>query len=281
MAVSGSQGRTVLDPSNSTTTPLIAFGIFTGQYTDTLGFGSISLSVNSDVGAQFPGISVEWSADGVVTHQRQLFSYGGQFFDGAGQSDGLTFHFPIRQRYYRVTYSNDFQPQTFFVMTALLKESSSGGTVQSIAPSQVFSTLTIEGQTTLSILAAQDYFNSQFVLPNARTDGVPIGSAYLCVDQPVAVDFTENVVTPASLTSVTIDRGFGESGRRWASVYNDTIRGTLFLGLGISPTLVNYHWKVPPRHTWNLPQAWTLSSSQLNGIWDIADGSAFYTEGDR
>lgn len=279
MARSNELQNLIRDTENSTTRPLPAFGQFSGRFVDVTNYASVSITVESDVGAQFPGIEIQWSTNGSVSHQSQLFSYSGPFYDGAGQLQGVTFYVPVRMRFYRIVYTNDYQPQGFFTLECILRQTTLAGTVQNVFPGQVFSTLTLEGITTLALMGCQDYFNSQFVLPYATTEGVPIGGAYLIVDKPIASDFVRSTITPASVSSQTLDQGFGQSARRFASCYNDSVRGNLYLKLGADASLSDYQWKVPPRHTWNLPQAWGMSSAQLYGVWDVADGRAIYTEG--
>lgn len=271
----------VRDEQNSSRAILPAFGVFAGQFVDVTNYASISITIESDVGAQFPGIEVQWSVDGQISHQSQLFSYTGPFFDGAGTLSGVTFYVPVRMKFYRVIYTNDFQPQTFFSLECLLRQNTVPGTTQQVMPGQVFSTLTQEAQMVTGVLVAQDYFNTQFVMPYATTDGLPLGGAYLIVDKPIASDFVRSTITPASLTAVPLDQGFGQSGRRFASVFNDSKNAILFIKLGANPTLTDWHYKLPPQTLWQFPQAWGMCSAAVFGIWDKleTDNRSVYVEG--
>lgn len=53
----------VVDPTNSTGTPLGAGAIFTGAGVDMLGYAQVSFSASADVISAVDGIEMQWSAD--------------------------------------------------------------------------------------------------------------------------------------------------------------------------------------------------------------------------
>lgn len=79
----------------------------------------------------------------------------------------------------------------------------------------------------------------------------------------------------ASLTATDLDFfGLFGASRVHFSVLNDTTRGTLFLRMANTVSLTNFSVKIPPQHSWSLPQSWGRLSGKVSGIWDVADGNA-------
>jgi hypothetical protein len=273
----------VIDPLNSTSTPLVGDGTFTGEFVDVTDYTSISVSVNSDVRAAVRGLILEWSADGITAHQKEPFDYPGPISTGTigEESNGITVHVTIRMQFYRIRYTNDFEGQTFFELQSLLRKGTPVGNIIRVAPEEVFFSRTLDGQVALAVTAMQDYFNSQFLIPYCE-DGTGWKSAFSAfkgglmwvVPPGVENDNLRTTTTSASLGEAILDSSIGRSIRQFVSLFNDSVRATLFIKLaasdetsGVSPT--DFHYRIPAQHTWVMPPAWGGHDAKLTGAWDI------------
>lgn len=272
----------VVDPQNSSSASLGSGGTFTGTYRDVSEFTSISINANSDVASTLYGVQIQWSADGITTHQIDPFTYDGPQFYGAGFTNGETWHVPVRMKFMKIVYTNGVAAQGNFALQILLRKGPAFGSIQRITPGEQFSTFTLEGQTVLGLNAVQDYNNDEFIIVSGSQGGLAVGQAAMWVDYPqTSLDLTRAPAQKAvSVTSIAISPGFGGGSRRWATCVNDTQRSTLYLRFDGAASLTNYHWKVAPQCTWTMPQSWSISSADLFGIWDLAEpGSfAYYSE---
>lgn len=280
----------IVDIKNSSNVPLPAFGEFLGDWTPVSGYASITINVNTTVPSLLSGVMIEWSTDAVTVDQIQPFTFDGPIFWGGGYSNGESWHAAVRMTYFRVRYKNWFTAQPYFHLQTLLRKEPPTGTIQRVAPGEALFTNTLDGETTIATLTAQDYYNEQFVLPFAHTN-LPgqngVRGGYLITDLPIATPDNHHIKIMASTTVVRIDTSTYTAQRKWANVLNDTIRGILLLKLGddfstpgtsgLTPT--SYDFKVPPGHTWSLPLSHGMSSSFIYGLWDRTDGAAFYTDG--
>jgi hypothetical protein len=118
----------------------------------------------------------------------------------------------------------------------------------------------------------------------ARVDEVS-ATMFNQVVVPPAPKFTSTSSTiTASLVNALLDPGnTGGPTRRALEVFNDTTRGNLMIRYNLAATLTTFDVKVPPQHTFCLPQSWPMwggtgAAGFLNGIWDFADGFARVSE---
>lgn len=254
---------TLVDVANSSTTPLGISGVFTGSFTDVTAFTSVTVIVFSDQPSATNGYVLQWSTDGINIDDEQRFLYA-----GSPSEQGKVVHATVRARFFRVRYTNSISAQTIFRLQTLLRPGPQQGSVASlgIGTSTEHDALSVN-----AVLHARNVSSpSTLVMPFAT------GDPFLIVEQPLnRTTISERTIVASTLFSQALDL-FGVFGgtRRWFSVYNDTIRGNLYIRLGSAATTVLYFWKVPARHTWQLPLGWGDYSGAINGIWDVADGSA-------
>lgn len=107
----------VIDANNTTTTPLLAGGNFTGAWTEVKDYNSINLGVFSDVGSATDGLRIEYSFDGVSVHHFHLWTF-------PGGANGIGYQLAAEFRYFRVNYTNGASPQTTFLIQSNLKPTS-------------------------------------------------------------------------------------------------------------------------------------------------------------
>lgn len=115
------QLKVVLDgmvsAENSTSTPLLAGGIFTGQAVDILDFGFIFVTVFSNVASATGGLIVQQSSDGVNWDNTDNYTIPA--------NTGKTYSFQPATQYFRVMYTNGASDQTDFRLQTVLKKTSS------------------------------------------------------------------------------------------------------------------------------------------------------------
>lgn len=83
---------------NSTTTNLDADEVFTGEWQDTIDYGTVTVGIKSDQDSAVDGLMIEWSADGVTKAQDDVFTLSA--------NSGKVFTFGPANRYVRVVYTN-------------------------------------------------------------------------------------------------------------------------------------------------------------------------------
>lgn len=98
---------------NSTLTPLGIDGVFTGDWKDTLDYSTITIGINSDEDSATDGLEIQWSADGIIVNDNDVFTIS------ANQSKVFTFS-PAR-RYFRISYTNGGVAQTIFNIQSILR----------------------------------------------------------------------------------------------------------------------------------------------------------------
>lgn len=120
------ENGSVVSTSNSTTAPLSGSGSFVGTAEDVSKYGSIWITLATDVDGRFTSsyvsaLHVEFSPDG--TNWDQL--YPREFF--AGSPSPITFHLPVVNKYLRVSYFNGSSAQSYLrLQTNLSKAAFSG-----------------------------------------------------------------------------------------------------------------------------------------------------------
>jgi len=104
----------VIDANNTTSTPLLAGGNFTGAWTEIKDYNSINLGVFSDVASATDGLRIEYSFDGVSVHHFHLWTF-------PGGANGIGYQLSAEFRYFRINYTNGASPQATFLLQSNLK----------------------------------------------------------------------------------------------------------------------------------------------------------------
>lgn len=265
MPATGSNDVSVVDLANSSTTPLGGAAVFTGAFVNVTGYTAISTLLATDqIVAE---AKWEWSADGVTAIDESIFfedfsplSFGG----GIGASSR------VRAPFVRVVVTNDITPQgTFTLQTKLCK----GTPVGFISPLVLFPSDGDDGQTTKSVLYGRRPSGSP-----TYTQVLVDGNGRLSVVRPPNPVSNVRLAVTASLTAVDLDTGIFGPNRKRFTVFNDTDSGTLYIRLGGPPALNDFDFKIPPQHTWKLDDDWYIWGGSIEGIWDVADGTAYTSE---
>ena len=100
---------------NSTDTPLGIDELFTGEWQDTLNYGTVTVGVKADQASATNGLVVQWSADGTTVHDIDVFTISA--------SAGKVFTFGPARRYVRIVYTNGSVAQTSFSLETTLRSS--------------------------------------------------------------------------------------------------------------------------------------------------------------
>lgn len=255
----------LVDPANSTTTPLGVGGVFTGTFVDMTDYSSVSVMVASNQPSATNGLVFQWSTNGMDIDDEQSHSYA-----SFASEQGRFLYAGVRTRFFRIKYTNGSSVQTFFRLQTLLRRGPIGGSISPLAftPNQDQDALPQH-----SLLYGRNISSPSGALVALKTDN---DATSLIVNHPLnRSTISERTIIASAIFSQQIDLFalFGGT-RRFLHIFNDTVRGTLFLRLGSSASLVSYFWKIPPQHLWNLPLAWGKYSGGIHGIWDVADGTA-------
>ena len=104
----------VIDANNTTSTPLLAGGNFTGGWTEIKDYNSINLGVFSDVASATDGLRIEYSFDGISVHHFHLWTF-------PGGANGIGYQLSAEFRYFRINYTNGAAPQATFLLQSNLK----------------------------------------------------------------------------------------------------------------------------------------------------------------
>lgn len=267
-----STDNNVIDPTNSTTTPLAAFGTYTGSFVNVTAYSSLTLVIKSDTSSVFAGIKIEWSTDGITADiAPQRFTY-----DPAVTSiDNLTVHTTIRAPFYRISYQNRNIAQTSFLLLVLLRKGTPTGTVRSIDPVNTFLT-NIDVVTVQAILSGVGRLNPEAVLlPSMDDNNFTSSNAevyiYVSPRPPGQTANIDRLSVDASLTPVSFALPSFTDRYTFFSITNNVERGNLFIQLGTSVGLStdNFDFIVPPGHTWQDPaQFGSVYAGSIFGIWD-------------
>lgn len=101
-----------ISTTNSTSSTLSANGVFTGTSKDVLAYGSICVTLYSDVSSALNGLSIEFSSDGSNWDIKYLRNITG----GVSYSES----YPIINKYFRAIYINGSTSQSQFRLQSLL-----------------------------------------------------------------------------------------------------------------------------------------------------------------
>jgi hypothetical protein len=104
----------VIDANNTTSTPLLAGGNFTGAWTEIKDYNSINLGVFSDVASATDGLRIEYSFDGISVHHFHLWTF-------PGGANGIGYQLSAEFRYFRINYTNGAASQATFLLQSNLK----------------------------------------------------------------------------------------------------------------------------------------------------------------
>lgn len=260
MGISQQLDVNVASPENSSTTPLGAGATFTGVFVRVTDYTSVVATVDTNVSSAFEGFQLQWSNDGISEEisLRQSFGANDTFADGR-----------VRAAYFRVVFINGAVAQGFFNLSTLLRRGTpTGSIILAGADVPVFA----DAQVTHGILTAP-----RLDLPTDLVHPRASGDPFLYViPPPNRSTFIQLSVTATTVFSPQLDFfGIFASTRRTMTVFNNTIRGTLYIKQGgaasITPT--GFDYAVYPQHTWTLPSDWINMSGTVFGIWDYdADG---------
>lgn len=111
VAVSAMTG--VISAANSSTTPLVGSGTFTGTFSDTLNYPNINIGIFSDQASAALGFTVQWSSDCVNVDDADSFN--------VPASNGQQISFGAKFRCVRVVYVNGLTPQGAFRLQTILR----------------------------------------------------------------------------------------------------------------------------------------------------------------
>lgn len=144
--ITSTQVAGVEDPTNSSTTPLAANGVFTGAAFNVTGYVAINVNVKSDAPSATGGIKVEFSPDGTNWDHAHSTTYTA--------ATGVGYIFNVEYKFARVVYTNGATPQTYFRLQTIFKSTltkSSLYTLSQAINSNMFAELgrsVITGETT-------------------------------------------------------------------------------------------------------------------------------------
>jgi len=99
--------------NNSSDANLGAGATFTGDWEDTIDYGSIVVGVKADTNSASDGLKIQWSADGTNVHDQDQFTILA--------NNGKVFTFQPARRYFRVTYTNGTSAQSSFNLETTLR----------------------------------------------------------------------------------------------------------------------------------------------------------------
>lgn len=110
---------------NTTTTALGANETFTGQWQDCLNYQEVNVSIISDKNSATNGLVFQWSADGTIIGDTDVYSY----YTASG---GTNYTPNPAFRYVRMVYTNGSQAQTSFSLMTILRRTMTGGSFHRI-----------------------------------------------------------------------------------------------------------------------------------------------------
>jgi len=105
------RGHVCLD--NSSTDNLNPGAAFTGNWQDTLDYGTVTIGIIADQDSAVDGLVIQWSADGIDVSQDDVFTITA--------NNGKVFTFGAANRYVKVIYTNGGVIQTSFNLQTILR----------------------------------------------------------------------------------------------------------------------------------------------------------------
>lgn len=188
LRVSVKTAGNVIDPLNSTQAVLLAGGVFTGQWVNTLSYNQLEIIAYSD---QSGTLAVQYSVDGsTIAHTHTYTVLAGE---------GETSHPPTHGTFYRIVYTNGAVNQTVFQLQSTLCPIAGIGSVleaDNEPTNQDDALLTKSIITAKSVLAPFNYVDVK-----ATSDGS------LFINQNIQIDATNssvaNLAVGATFTGTT------------------------------------------------------------------------------
>lgn len=144
--ITSTQVAGVEDATNSSTSPLLANGVFTGAAFNVTGYVAINVNIRSDVPSATGGVRVEFSPDGTNWDHSHSTTYTA--------ATGVGYIFNVEYKFARVVYTNGGTSQAFFRLQTIFKSTltnSSLYTLSQTVNSNMFAQLNrsiITGETT-------------------------------------------------------------------------------------------------------------------------------------
>jgi hypothetical protein len=186
--------------------------------------------------------------------------------------DGFTVHATVRGPYYRVIYENNASdPQTFFVLSSLLRKGTPAGTVRSLDPTNTFIT-NVDVEVVQSVLSGAGFQNPEQIqfAQLDDTEILQLGSFLFVSPRPIPDDNINRNIVAATLIPTELS-GTGQTVGATTAITNDVLRGNLYIQLGtitgLSTTV--YDYKIPPGHTWiDHGQFGSTYVGHIYGVWD-------------
>jgi len=99
---------------NTTSVALLANSTFTGAWQDTLNYNTVTFGIISDQDSAIDGFKVQWSADGIIQTQDDVFTISA--------NKGKVFTFSPANRYVRTSYTNGTSDQGLFNLQTIFKK---------------------------------------------------------------------------------------------------------------------------------------------------------------
>lgn len=269
MPASNQADINVVSPENSAHGLLLGpNAFFNGTIIDVSDYTTITVTAAGTVPpAASDALQIEWYDEDNTFVSLTVIGSGAQTFQ--------TLHDGVRTPRMRVRYHAAVTGQTNLHLTTMLRKGNISGSVTPLAQISGTPSAQIVNGVLMGRSAAGNWF------PAGMSTDAP--NPHLIVTHPPLRTTKTSIRTAASLTSVQIDfAGIGAPTRRFLTVTNDTIRGNLHLRMLTAATLTNWEWKVPPQHSFDLPQSWVMwggTGGTLFGIWDVADGFCHCVEG--
>lgn len=178
----------IVDNSNSTTTPLGSNGVFTGTWVNTLGYAQIQVLTKADKDGT---ISIQFSIDGTTVTHTHTYSLS------ANISKEIQIN--THGKFYRVVYTNGSVAQTSFSLQSILDVIYSGGSV--VEADEIITT-------------ADNAIVTKAILTGAKNDGTgytnvkTTADGGLVINQNIQVDSTNssttNLAVGATFTGTSI-----------------------------------------------------------------------------
>jgi hypothetical protein len=113
-SIDGKTIANVIDPNNSTSTPLGIGGVFTGIGTDVSDYNSVTIQLFADQDSATDGMCFQFSTDNVNWDDSNDYNLD------VSVSNVRRFQFPVTAQYFRVKYDNGSVAQTEFRVQTIL-----------------------------------------------------------------------------------------------------------------------------------------------------------------
>lgn len=144
---------------NTTTTPLGAGGVFTGEWQDCLQFQEVNVSISTDQNSATDGLEIQWSDDGISISDTDKFTV----YANAGTNYTPNPAF----RYVRLKYTNGSVAQGAFHLMTILRRGVTGGSFHRITDTLKDDS---DGRLNLSVLKLRTAANN-YVSGSATNSG--------------------------------------------------------------------------------------------------------------